>query len=147
MSSTVFNEFKRANAAGEIDLNGDDIRAILVMTNTTADTENDAIVYVDDLTTLDESDATGYARQALANEAVNKDDANDRAEFDADDISFAGLSGDATRDYQGVVLYKHVTNDTDSPIIAFVEFSNQPLSKQASQVDVPWDAEGILQLA
>jgi len=147
MSSTIFNEFKRANAAGEIDLNADDIRAILVMTNTTADTENDAKVYVGDLTTLDECDATGYSRQALANEAVNKDDANDRAEFDADDASFAGLSGDATRDYQGVVLYKHVTNDADSPLIAFIEFSNQPLAKEATQVDVPWNAEGILQLS
>jgi len=147
MASVVYNEFKRANAAGEIDLNADDIRAILVMTNTTADTENDAKVYVGDLTTLDESDATGYARQALATEAVNKDDANDRAEFDADDVSFSGMSGDATRDYQGVVLYKHVTNDADSPLIAFIEFSNQPLSKSATTVSVPWNAEGILQLS
>jgi len=147
MASVVYNEFKRANAAGEIDLNADDIRAILVMTNTTADTENDAKVYVGDLTTLDESDATGYARQALTTEAVNKDDANDRAEFDADDVSFSGMSGDATRDYQGVVLYKHVTNDADSPLIAFIEFSNQPLSKSATTVSVPWNAEGILQLS
>jgi len=147
MASVVYNEFKRANAAGEIDLNADDIRAILVMTNTTADTENDAKVYVGDLTTLDESDATGYARQALATEAVNKDDANDRAEFDADDVSFSGMSGDATRDYQGVVLYKHVTNDADSPLVAFIEFDNQPLSKSATTVSVPWNAEGILQLS
>jgi len=147
MASVVYNEFKRANAAGEIDLNADDIRAILVMTNTTADTENDAKVYVGDLTTLDESDATGYARQALATEAVNTDDANDRAEFDADDVSFSGMSGDATRDYQGVVLYKHVTNDADSPLVAFIEFDNQPLSKSATTVSVPWNAEGILQLS
>ena len=40
--SVIYNEFKRASAAAEIDLNADDIRAILVMANTTAGTENSA---------------------------------------------------------------------------------------------------------
>lgn len=148
MASVVYNEFKRANAAGEIDLNADDIRCRLVMTNTTCDSENDAIVNIADFATVDASDATDYADVALANEAVNKDDANDRAEFDADDVSFTGLGGDATRDYQGVLLYKYVDGtDANDLVIAFIEFSNQPLSKSATQVDVPWDAEGILQLS
>jgi len=149
MASLVYNEFKRASASGEIDLaGGDDIRARLLMTNTTCDTENTAIVNISDFTTVDTSDATGYADVALANEAVNKDDINTRAEFDADNISFSGLSGDATRDYQGVLLYKYVdgTDANDIPI-AFIEFVNQPLAKEATQVDVPWDAQGILQLS
>lgn len=146
MASVIYNEFLRANAAGEIDLNADDIRAILVMTNTTADTDNDAVVFVDDIGTLDECDDNGYSRQALGSEAVNKDDANDRAEFDATDLSFS-LDGDGTRDIQGILLYKHVTNDADSPVIAFIEPSNQPISSGATQIDVPWDAEGILQFS
>ena len=143
MASVIYNEFKRANAAGEIDLNADDIRAILVMNTTTADTENDTKVFVSDLTLLDESDATGYARQALTSEAVNKDDANDRAAFDADNVVFSGLGGDATRDYQGVVLYKHVGADSVNPLIAFIEFTSQ-VTSAATQVTVPWDANGIL---
>ncbi len=148
MASIVYNEFKRANAAGEIDLNADDIRARLLMTNTTCDTENAGITNIADFDTVDVSDATSYADVALANEAVNKDDGNNRAEFDADNISFTGLGGDATRDYQGVLLYKYVdgTDANDIPI-AFVEFTNQPLAKEATQVDVPWDGEGILQLS
>jgi hypothetical protein len=145
MASVVYNEFKRASAAAEIDLNADDIRCALLMSNTTADTENDAKVFVADLTTLDECNATGYARVALTGEAVNKDDGNDRAEFDANDVSFAGLGGDASRTYVGVLLYKHVTNDADSRLIAYVEFT-APLPLQATQVDIPWDAQGILQL-
>jgi hypothetical protein len=124
----------------------DDIRAILVMTNTTCDTEIDAITYVDDYTTLDEADATGYARVALAGEATSQDDANDRAEFDANDAVFSGLSGDATRDYQGVLLYDHVTNDADSPVVAFIDFTAD-ITSAATQVTIPWDAEGILQLS
>lgn len=146
MASVIYNEFKRASAAGEIDLNADDIRAALLMTNTTADTENAGIAVIADFTTLDEFDAAGYARLALASEAVNKDDANNRAEFDALDLSFTGLGGDATRDAQGVLIFKHVTDDTDSIPIAFVDFTAD-VPKEASQIDVPWDAEGILQFA
>lgn len=146
MASLVQNNFKRALGAGEIDLTaGDDIRAVLVMTDTTVDTEDEEVL-MDGFTTLDECDATGYARQALAAEAMTTDNPNNRGEFDASDISFAGLSGDATRDYLGVLIYKHVNDDTDSIPLFFVEFSNQPLPKEASQVDVPWNAEGILQI-
>lgn len=144
MASLVQNNYKRAIAEGELDMVSDDIRCALLMTNTTADTENEKSL-MNAFTTLDESDATGYARVSLASQAVTQDASNNRAEFDAADISFTGLGGDATRDYQGVLIYKHVTNDTDSIPLAFIEFSNQPLAKEASQVNVPWNAEGILQ--
>ena len=148
MASVIGNAALKAIVDGTIDLNTSDIRAILVMTNTTADTEIDSteFVYVGDLTTLDEADATGYARIDMAGLAVNIDDANNRAEFDATDLSFTGLSGNATRDYQGVVLYKHVTNDTDSPVLCFIDFASD-LAKEATQVDVVFDAEGVLQIA
>ena len=143
MASVIYNEFKRASAAAEIDLNADDIRAAMLMSNTVADTENDAKVFVADITTLDEADATGYARQALTTEAVNKDDGNDRAAFDADDVVFASLGGDAARNYVGVLLYKHVGADSANPIIAYIEFTT-PITSAATQVTVPWDSTGIL---
>ncbi len=147
MASVVYNEFKRASAAGEIDLNADDIRVRLLMSNTTCDSENDGVVQIADFTTVDPADATGYADVALGGEAVNKDDGNDRAEFDANDAVFSGLSGDATRNYVGVLIYKYVDgSDANDLVIAYVEFS-APLVKEATQVTVQWDAEGILQLA
>jgi hypothetical protein len=82
----------------------------------------------------------------LTTEAVNIDDANDRAEFDADDASFAGLGGNATRAIQGALIYRHVTNDTDSIPICFVDFTAD-IPTTATQVNIPWNAEGILQLA
>ncbi len=143
--SVIYNEFKRANAAGEIDLDDDDIRAILLMANTSAGSENDGKVYVSDLTTLDECNAGGYSRQALANKVVNKDDANDRAAFDADDVVFASLGGDAARNHVGVLLYKHVGADSANPLIAYIEFTS-PITNAATQVTVPWHADGILLL-
>lgn len=149
MASKIPNSFLGNLATGTVPWAvATDIRARLVMTNTTVDTEIDAITDLADYTTIDPGDATGYADVALTSEAVNVDDANDRAELDAADVSFAGLSGDATRDYQGVLLYDYVdgTNANDIPV-AFIEPSNQPLAKEATQVDFPWDAEGILQLS
>ena len=78
MASNVFNAAMVSLMDGTIDLNSDDIRVKLLMTNTTADTDKDAIANVDDIVTLDKSDATGYADVALANEAVAADDVNDR---------------------------------------------------------------------
>ena len=143
MASLVQNNAKRAIAAGEIDLDLDDIRCALLMNNTTADTDAGQTVLTG-FGTLGDCDATGTSRQALASEAVTVDTPNNRAEFDAVDASFTGLGGDASFDYQGVLIYKHVTNDTDSIPIAFIEFTAQ-LALTATQVDIPWNVEGILQ--
>lgn len=147
MASAVPNSAKVRLLNGGIDLDTDDIRARLCMTNTTCDTEVDAINDLADYTLIDVADATSYADVALASEAVAADDTNDRAEFDAADISFTGLGGNATRDYQGVLLYKYVdgTNANDLPL-AFIDFATD-IPSTATQVDVPWDAEGILQLS
>lgn len=147
MASAIPNSALVRLLTGDIDLNADDIRARLCMTNTTCDTEVDAINDLADYTTIDPADATGYADVALASEAVAADDANDRAEFDATDISFTGLSGDASRDYQGVLLYKFVdgTDANDLPL-CFIDFTSD-IPSTATQVDVPWNAEGILQAA
>lgn len=147
MASAIPNSALANLLNGTIDLNSHDIRARLCMTNTTCDTEVDAINDLADYTTIDPADATGYADVQLSTEAVNTDDANNRAEFDAVDISFTGLSGNATRDYQGVLLYKYVdgTNANDLPL-CFIDFTAD-IPKEATQVDVPWNAEGILQLA
>ncbi len=147
MASAVPNSAKALLINGGLDLNSNDIRARLVMTNTTCDTEVDAINTLSNYTTIDPCNATGYADVALGSEAVNTDDTNNRAEFDANDVSFSGLGGDASRAIQGVLLYKYVdgTNANDIPI-AFIEFSST-IPATATQVDIPWNVEGILQLA
>ena len=145
MASQIYNEFKRANAAGEIDLNADDIRVALLMTNTTADTENDGMINLNDFTTLDEMDGAGYSRQALVSEAVIKDDPNDRAEFDADDAVFSGMSN-GTREIAGALIYKHVDGtDANDLVIACSEFPST-VNPGGGDVTVQWNAEGILQL-
>ena len=127
---------------------GADIRARLCMTNTTCDTEIDAINTLSNYTTIDIGDATGYADVALTGETATANDTDNRGDFDTtSDIVFAGLSGDATRNYQGVLLYKYVdgTNANDIPV-CYIDFSS-PVAKEATQVTIPTSTTNIFQLS
>ena len=126
---------------------GADIRLRLLMTNTTADTDQDGIDNISDIGTLDTCDSTSYADVALTGEAASEDTTDNEAVFDANDASFTGLGGDATRAIQGALLYKYVdgTDANDIPI-CFIDFASDiPLT--ATQIDVPFDSEGILNAA
>lgn len=120
----------------------DDIRVILCMTNTDADTANDGINTVNDLA-LDECDGANYVRKALTSEAANLDDANDRAEFDADDVTWTAI-GAGTRATQGALFYKHVTDDTDSIPLFFLDFAADEVHN-GNDFTMQFNAEGILQ--
>ena len=145
MASLVYTRAKFQIANGDIDLTGDDIRVMLVKVSgsTTTDTEED-VTLMNGFSTLGELVATNYVRKALANEAVNEDTANDRAEFDADDVVWSSLGG-ATNDTIGALLVlKHVTNDADSIPIAYIELTDT--TTNGGDITVSWNVEGILQL-
>lgn len=146
MASAIPNSALANLINGTIDLNSSDIRARLCMTNTTCDTEIDAINTLSNYTTIDPADATGYADVALTTETVTANDTNNRGDFDtASDIVFSGLGGDATRDYQGILLYKYVdgTNANDIPL-AFIDFTAD-IPKTATSVTVPSSTTNLLQ--
>ena len=145
--SHVFNEAKRALAEGEIDFALDDIRVILVMTNTTFDIDVD-IDTLADVTTADYYDGANHDStngQALDNHAVNEDAPNNRAEFDADDEVFTAL-GVGTRQAQGIVVFKWVTNLGLSVPIAFIDTGGFPFDGNGGDVTFQWNVEGILQV-
>ena len=144
MADSAYTNFKRGLLEGEFDLNAtDDIRIALLMTNTTADTEED-VATISAFTTLDEMDGANYSRAALASEAVAADNANDRGEFDADNVTFSSL-GAGTRDIAGILLYKHVTDDTDSVPMAWIDSGGFPITANGGDLTISWNAEGILQ--
>ena len=69
------------------------------------------------------------------------------AQFAAANLVFSGLGGDATRDAQGVLLYVYVDGTkANDKAIAFIDFTSD-ITKYATQITVPWDAQGILQFA
>lgn len=119
MANTFYTRGLHRLAGGNLDLDTPpDLRAALVMSNTTADTEEDKTL-MNAFTTLDECDGSNYSRTALTGDTLTESAANDRSEYDVDDIVFTTL-GNGTRQIVGLLIYLHVTNDTDSVPIAYI---------------------------
>ena len=140
---------KERLAKGDLDFDeaGHDIRVMLVMTNTTADTDQDAGT-ISAIGTLDEYDGTGYTRQALASQVVNRDDPNNRAEISATSpISFGATVGAGTRSAAGAVVYRHVdgTAANDQPI-AYIDTGGFPVNGGGGPFNITINAEGLLQI-
>lgn len=101
MATKMFNEGLKRLA--RIDWEAATVKALLCMTNTTVDTEDDAVDDITDFTTLDEADGASYVRQTLAGKTTTKQDATDNVKLSCDDITFTTL-GDGTRDIAGVLI-------------------------------------------
>lgn len=101
-----------------------DLRLLLVMTNTTCDTDDiDNVEFLDDFTTLDEADGSGYARVALSSATPTVGVSTSRHSVTlscADHPVFENLSA-GTRNIAGVLLYINVlADDTQSvPLLYF----------------------------
>lgn len=145
MANFVYTKAKHLLLAGDIDFDeaGDDIRVLLVMTNTTIDTEEDED-FIGDFTTLDEYDGANYARQTIDNQVTAEDEANDRGEFDGDNVTIANL-GVGTRQCQALLIFHFVTNDADSVPIAYIDQGGFPFDGNGGNVTITWNAEGIIQ--
>lgn len=143
MANFVYTRAKRDLLKGDLDFDeaGNDLRVILCMTNTTADTEEDTAT-ISAFTTLDEHDGASYARQTLDTQTVTEDQPNDQAEFDAVDVTISTL-GAGTRAVAGCVIYKHVTNDTDSIPLIWMDTPAFPNSN-GGDYTLQWAAEGLL---
>jgi hypothetical protein len=115
VANFTYLDFLHRLGLGDFDLSAADWRVMLVMTNTTADTEDDAGT-IDDFTTLDEYDGTPYTRQALANEVYEKVAASNLSRLRCDPSTFTtlGVTTPGARQVAGALIYIHVTDDTDS---------------------------------
>lgn len=146
MANFLYTNAKRALLAGELDLDANTIRCLLVMTNTTADTEKDKLT-ISGFTTLDEMDGSGYSRQTLSGKAVAADNTNNRGEFTASDITFQNVSA-GTRSVAAAILYKFITDDTDSVPIAYIDTAGSlafPLTPNGGNIKIAANAEGFIQ--
>ena len=86
----LYNEFKEELLLGNIDMDGHTFKMILVTGYTpNIDSHN---AYAD--VSANEESGTGYTATGvtLSNKAVTKDTTNDRAKFDADDVTWTGLN-------------------------------------------------------
>ncbi len=146
--SFVYTPFKYHLLRGAVGLGTCNCKVLLVMTNTTADTDQDAQL-LNNITTLDEFDGSGYTKggSALASQVLSEDDPNDRGEFTANALTFATL-GAGTRQIQGALLYGcsgGAISTGNSLAIAFIDTGGFPISANGGDITITWNAEGILQ--
>lgn len=137
-----FDDIASGNAGAE------DLRVLLVMSNSTFDSDTE-VAKMDDFTTLDECDGAGYVQLDLANVTVTYDAVNDRLEYDADDGDLDGGSGIitvSTRDVTGFVVKRYV-DGTDANDVPWYGRDIGPYTLAGGAFDFTFNAEGILQVA
>lgn len=140
MSSVIYQNGISKAFEGDLDWETANLDVRLLMTDTSADTDVDADT-VDDITTLDECDATGYAHEDVTTPAITVDDTDNEVVFSSDNWVWPGLSGDATRDYKGALLVLYVDGGAGDIPLIFVDFTAD-VPKEATQVTAPVPDEG-----
>jgi len=144
MASAAYNQLKRGLLDGTLDLTSDTLKLMLVDNTYTFDADHD---FVDDISG-DEVSGTGYTggfggagRKTLANKAFSTDNANDRAEFTADAVTWTSLDVGTVR---AAVVIKEITNDAASLPLWYLDLSDT--ASTGSDFTVTPNAEGFLQV-
>lgn len=141
MASRVYTLFMDDFAKGGIDLEGDDLRVLLVTSTYVFDPDHE---FVSDITN-EIAGVTNYARAALNGETVSEDLVDDKVVLTADDVVWNSLGNGSNATIAAVVLYKHDGGgDGASQLIAFIELT--PVTTDGSDFTVVWNADGILVL-
>ncbi len=144
----VYNTAKRdfLNGVHDWDAGGQVFKVLLLGSGYTPDPDHE---FVSSLTAF-EITGTGYTggfsgsgRKALASRVVVADQANNRAEADAADTTWPGVT---LTGVQAAVIYREGTSDADSNLIAYFD-SGFPSSPSGQDLIVQWNAEGILQVS
>jgi hypothetical protein len=149
MVQTVYNKalFDLLNA--DLDFNlPDDIRVLLLEAATDVNPDDTTVSAVLGRAGTTELTSTGYTRTdgTLTGEGTTQDDTNDRAEFDATDATFSTVSQAASEVVDSYLIFRWVTTDADSiPIMHDDTATGLPLTPNGSDIQITWNAEGIIQ--
>ncbi len=142
----VFNVFKALSAKGDLSLLNDNIRIMLVDSSYVANQDNDKVDAGGANDPIDaELSGAGYCRITLAGRTINEDDANDRAEYDADDVTWPGINAGTAA--AAIVFKESAVGDTQSILIALIDTGGFPITTNGGDLTIQFNAEGILQLA
>jgi hypothetical protein len=134
--SAFYNFGKGEILKANIDLVDDIIKVAFMAPAYTPDI--DAHDYYSDISA---SIAAGSADQTLASKTVTVDDTNNRAEFDAADLSIANETITGGTDM--MVLYKDTGNPATSPLICYIDIAEGTLTPIDGTLAIAWNSEGI----
>lgn len=151
MANIIYTKFfeRTLTANADLDAAGTVVRCLLERSTSTYSPNKDHD-FVGDLSSLVEITVASYGRQTVATKAVNIDDANDRVEFDFDNISFGALETGQTA--LALIFYVQTGGDdatpNDDPLICRIDTATGlPATLGGGTFSVTIDAEGFIQFA
>lgn len=152
MASFVYNKAAEELNNGTINLLTDTIKTVLVNSTYTA-ARTDLVADAGGANDVVDAEinVTGYTRgwggagrKSLASKTVAVDQANNRAEFDAADLTWTALGSGAT--IAAMVLVKEGgANDTTTRLIAYLDVTDT--ATNGGDIGFTFDAEGIIQFS
>jgi hypothetical protein len=131
MANVTFNKGMEQIATKNVDFSSDDIRMLLLTSSASPDPDDD---YVSDISG-DEVSVTGYSRQALTSQAVTINDTDDRAEVEANKVTFSSLAIGETIGW--AVLY--VYNAADASALLLSAFDVGGVDTNGDDFEVWWE--------
>ena len=137
MASLIYNNFLEELLKANIDFENDTFKLALVTSSYTPD--RDTHDNFDDIT--NEVSGTGYTAggAALANLTVTQDNTNDKAVFDAYDVTWAS----STITARAGILYKVGAWASTSPLIGYIDFTEDKVSTVGNFI-VSFNVSGII---
>jgi len=140
MPNAIYNSAKRFLINGTINLASDTIKVMLVTVSYTPNIDTHTVR--SDVT--NEVSGTGYTAggATLSTKTVTVDNTNDRAVFDAHDVTWAS----STITARGAVLYKSRGGAASADeLICYFDFGSDKVSSSGDFV-ISWSSNGILTL-
>ena len=136
--SLVYNKGIAEIMNGGIDLLTDTIKVGLVTSAYTANKDDDFWSTPE----ASELSGTGYTAggKTLSSKAINLDDTNDRAEFDAGDVTWTAINAGTAA---AAVIYKSTGTASTSPLIVHINTGGFPVATNGGDVTIQWNSEGI----
>lgn len=142
MASLVTNNYKHSHLTGASDWASDVHRAMwMVSTHTPLKTHD----FVSEVVAGETANAS-LVRKTLASESLAIDDTNGGVKFDADNLSWTGVTADATETLGGLWIYKQVGGDDTTPgddlLICFIDITD--FQTTGADLNFVWSANGIM---
>lgn len=136
MADVIYNRFKLNLIEGDIDLENNTITVLLLTSSYTPDADHDVLA---DVSTYELSGGN-YARKTLSGKNLTQDDANDRAVFDADDVSWSSLTA---ADFRYVILM----DDDNADQLIYCADLGAAYGVTLANLYIRWNASGIFYLS
>ena len=147
MANIIFNAGLRDLLKTTKTFDAGTYKALLVRSTSTY-TPNKDDDTISGLTGLVEISVASYARQTITTPTIAEVDASDLVKVDCDDVAFGSLESGQT--VKAIIVYRFVTNDTDSIPLLYIDTDSGSLLPRAlggGAFTVQINASGLLTFA